>query len=329
MTSPSSMEPHGKDESMSSPAASRAKTSRSRAKALDLQASAAASGGKCTGSFAKWDRDSSSWRTSQLSLAGDLMPFSDRWPTSGSMRSGRCFRRPTAEHHTSASGCGFFVGTPTTNPKPRSAAFAKGRTPNVYEAAHQPIRETFPTPVARDDGKSPEAHLRMKQRMPGGPRSTITSLAVLARAGFQQPMFPTPRAGKTSDESEESWLKRNAAGKVATPPLSLAVRMIPTLTAGDAKGARRVGYDTTNPGVTLTDFVRLPTPTANDARNNGSPSQVEPNSAALNVVAGGKLNPRWVEWLMGWPIGWASCEPLGTDKWQSWLRAHGASWSSG
>lgn len=278
MTSPSSTGPHGEDESTSSPAASPAKTYRSRARGRASQAPAAASGGRCTGSFAKWDQATSSWRTSQLSLAGDLMPFSDRWPTSGSMRNGRCFRRPTAEHPTSASGCGFFVGTPTTNP--------------------QPIRETFPTPVARDDGKSPEAHLRMKQRMPGGPRSTITSLAVLARAGFQQPMFPTPRSGKTSDESEESWLKRKAAGKVATPPLSLAVRMIPT-------------------------------PTANDAKNNGSPSQVERNSAALNVVAGGKLNPRWVEWLMGWPIGWASCEPLATDKWQSWLRAHGASWSSG
>jgi hypothetical protein len=45
----------------------------------------------------------------------------------------------------------------------------------------------LPTPTANDDNKSPEAHMRMKARMKGGPWNTITSLGVLARAGFQQP----------------------------------------------------------------------------------------------------------------------------------------------
>ena len=30
--------------------------------------------------------------------------------------------------------------------------------------------------------------------------------------------------------------------------------------------------------------------------------------------AGGKLNPMWVEWLMGWPLGWTDLKPLETDK---------------
>jgi hypothetical protein len=29
---------------------------------------------------------------------------------------------------------------------------------------------------------------------------------------------------------------------------------------------------------------------------------------------GGKLNPTWVEWLMGWPLGWTDLKPLATDK---------------
>jgi hypothetical protein len=29
---------------------------------------------------------------------------------------------------------------------------------------------------------------------------------------------------------------------------------------------------------------------------------------------GGKLNPLWTEWLMGWPIGWSLLKPLETDK---------------
>jgi hypothetical protein len=37
----------------------------------------------------------------------------------------------------------------------------------------------------------------------------------------------------------------------------------------------------------------------------------------------GQLNPEWVEWLMGWPVGWTALEPLGTDRYQRWLRLHG------
>ena len=37
----------------------------------------------------------------------------------------------------------------------------------------------------------------------------------------------------------------------------------------------------------------------------------------------GRLNPRWVEWLMGWPIGWASSERLETDRFHEFLRQHG------
>jgi len=32
----------------------------------------------------------------------------------------------------------------------------------------------------------------------------------------------------------------------------------------------------------------------------------------------GQLNPDWVEWLMGWPIGWTSLEPLRELIWLDW-----------
>lgn len=50
-----------------------------------------------------------------------------------------------------------------------------------------------------------------------------------------------------------------------------------------------------------------PTPTVQDASNNGGPSQHKRNSLPLNAVAGGALNPTWVEWLMGFPLGWTDC----------------------
>jgi len=38
---------------------------------------------------------------------------------------------------------------------------------------------------------------------------------------------------------------------------------------------------------------------------------------------GGSLNPPWVEWLMGWPIGWTDSRRLGTDRFRQWSRLHG------
>ena len=38
---------------------------------------------------------------------------------------------------------------------------------------------------------------------------------------------------------------------------------------------------------------------------------------------GGSLNPTWVEWLMGWPLGWTDLKPLETGKSLCALQQHG------
>lgn len=35
-----------------------------------------------------------------------------------------------------------------------------------------------------------------------------------------------------------------------------------------------------------------------------------------------RLNPNWVEWLMGWPIGWTDLKPLEMDKFRLWRQQH-------
>jgi hypothetical protein len=72
--------------------------------------------------------------------------------------------------------------------------------------------------------------------------------------------------------------------------------------------------------------IRVATPTARDWKS-GKASQAthERNSRPLSEQIGGLLNPNWVEWLMGWPIGWTALEPLETDKFRQWLSAHGES----
>ena len=39
---------------------------------------------------------------------------------------------------------------------------------------------------------------------------------------------------------------------------------------------------------------------------------------------GGQLNPTWVEWLMGWPLGWTDLKPRGTGKCHTPLPSPGA-----
>jgi hypothetical protein len=43
------------------------------------------------------------------------------------------------------------------------------------------------------------------------------------------------------------------------------------------------------------------------------------------VAPGGSLNPTWVEWLMGWPLGWTDLKPLEMGKFQQWCERHGTS----
>lgn len=69
----------------------------------------------------------------------------------------------------------------------------------------------------------------------------------------------------------------------------------------------------------------LPTPMANDAKNNGGPGQQARKSPQLGAVVGGALNPPWVEWLMGWPIGWTDSSPLEMDRFRLWLQLHSVS----
>lgn len=68
----------------------------------------------------------------------------------------------------------------------------------------------------------------------------------------------------------------------------------------------------------------LPTPTAKLYHSNkgGAVGRLGKTRYSLETIIGGT----WIafrEWMMGWPIGWTALEPLGTDRFQSWLRWHG------
>lgn len=100
------------------------------------------------GSFARYDRDSRSWRTYQVSLLTlTSEPFSETWPRAGSMRSGTVSARRRSERLTSEIGSGFW---PTPDASVRTG-FNRSDSPN---AAKRPLLaeavKMWPTPTTRD-----------------------------------------------------------------------------------------------------------------------------------------------------------------------------------
>jgi hypothetical protein len=80
---------------------------------------------------------------------------------------------------------------------------------------------------------------------------------------------------------------------------------------------------------------KFPTPQLSDYKDLGNMSNPSIQRRAqkgkqmtLSMVAhptSGQLNPMWVEWLMGWPLGWTDLKPLEMDKSHSVPQPHGES----
>ena len=116
------------------------------------------SGQSFTESFASYDRDTSSWRTSQASLLTGWEEFSETWPKAGTMRSGRCYRRQMSAHRTYVNES----SSPHITEFPTPAATSYGSSGNEGGgntlSAHRPSLETmarknkWPTPTVRQGG---------------------------------------------------------------------------------------------------------------------------------------------------------------------------------
>lgn len=74
-----------------------------------------------------------------------------------------------------------------------------------------------------------------------------------------------------------------------------------------------------------------PTPVASMSKGSSPASLTRKSGAdrsndrldhAVMASDGGQLNPTWVEWLMGWPIGWTDLKPLEMAKFHEWQRQH-------
>jgi hypothetical protein len=239
-------------------------------KALASAESVPGCGQKWRGLSVKFDPASSSWKTHH-SLFPEVLDWSSlTLPAWGMMRLGELWERTTPGLPTVANESGSEQSWPTPTVAEATKIGAQANYGQVGLNNHPRIRGM----PERDKGE--------KSR--GGTKTRQT--------------WPTPRAGKTSDEKEESWKARNADGQVSTPPLTLAVKMWATPQARDFRSGE--GHRFENPERTK-----------------------NLNDQAAQTEASGQLNPDWVEWLMGWPIGWTASAPLATDKFRQWCASHG------
>jgi hypothetical protein len=135
-------------------------------------------------------------------------------------------------------------------------------------------------------------------------------------------MYPTP----TQDSVSERTKKYKQGGL----PLTMAVKMYPTPRVADTEGGAVKNVKMENGhfyrenkkgerwGVKLRDAVEMfPTPTARDWKDTGQNSNYK-RMAEKSILSGtvmmkqkkvgGKLNPEFVEFLMGYPLNWTKVE---------------------
>ena len=204
------------------------------------------------------------------------MSFSGTWPKWGSMRSGACSpRRPWV---------------------PRTAASASS---------------SWPTPDANamNDGETPSTWLHRAATLKakhGNGNGAGMPLAIAAQ------MWPTPTVSDSSNTANATAMRSNPDS--ASPatfnrnarPLNEQAEMLwatPRATDGEKGGPNQRGRK---------GDAMLPSP-ATAASRSGPQDQATVRGGLLVLSDGRGLNPRFVEWLMGWPIGWTSFDFAATE----------------
>jgi hypothetical protein len=183
------------------------------------------------------------------------------------------------------------------------------------------------TPTATDMSvRSEEAMEKRKDYRSKIGRKTVPPGSLSEQVMYGKPtknMYPTP----TQDSASERTKKYSQGGM----PLPMAVKMFPTPTASDMEGGAAKDVQIQNGhffrenkkgvrwGVKLRDAIEMyPTPVARDHKDAGynitwKESRDQKSSLPRQVLKdnkpGGKLNPNFVEFLMGYPMNWTKIDP--------------------
>lgn len=257
------------------------------------------------------------WMSPQEDLFLGSQRYSETWPRSGGVSNGRLYERPPLALPIVESEC-----SSSEYPTPSATPYGSnqgGQNPGPARPSLETwARDEWPTPQAfdaKDCDRSPEALARAKliggcsnlreiagewstpratDGEKGGPGQTVP---LCAQAGE----WPTPSTRDGARQSPAE-LERNTPGLGAVA----AGSEWPTPTSGDykASGSRNTEGSKAHAGVSLSDMVATGDSTSGRAQG-----------------AKGRLNWRFVAWLMGWrwligetPRPW----PPGPDDAEAW-----------
>ena len=279
--------------------------------------------------LARYDPNMLCWRTSQASFLGmengqvTLAPLLGSFPKSGMTVSGELYRLRMLEPHIDENGGGVLLPTPQTTDAPTgggppqknsnakqwngvnslgqmakqgkwptpdsntSTYSGEGFGPNLRQAVMQ-----WPTPkqsdgvfgLPRTSGRPPEKaqHLATRVKYPSPRAQDGPHGPAQGSLGDVVRRIPTPRANKVTAVNPEMAAQRLHKGNLEDFAAATS-RFVATPTAADAVGSHGGGQ-----------------------------------GRSLRTDAGGQLNPTWVEWLMGLPLGWTDLSPLATESYQQW-----------
>lgn len=266
---------------------SRAKTYPWQGGGQALTESAAECGTTWPASLARYDPASHSLKTAQHSLIEDLTGCSVTLPRWGSMRNGACYQQPMWGRITTGNVSGFWA-TPAASDATRGGTITPNMTgQSLVQMVNTPT--TWPTPQARDyrSGDAPDSPRAIRKQAAGW--SPNLNDVVL---------WPTPTVCGNNN--------RKGSSPKAGDGLATAVTMWPTATATAYKGWSP-NHNRADTDDRLDYSVE---------RQGYQPGQQTPPM---------RLNPNWVEWLMGWPIGHTGLKPLETGRYHEWLQQHSIS----
>lgn len=164
----------------------------------------------------------------------------------------------------------------------------------------------WPTPKANSNRASRKAMVDMKQwSAPALEQAVELDAGILPREfkdetelnSTARKFWPTPKSSPSGPDFARASRPGSGGDDLETAVVKHERSLWPTPTAGDSKasGSRNKPGSKAHAGVSLTDAV---TTGSSESGRSEAPT--------------GRLNPTWVEWLMGFPAGWTDCGPSAT-----------------
>lgn len=210
-------------------------------------------------------------------------------------------------------------------PTPTSQ-MSKHGVPTEWEIENRPnhlhvMTQLWPTPTANPAPRGQNSQYNDSHHKPHDLANAVK-------------MWPTPTAseratvgnGKAYTTGNGTVRRKNADGSTSNMGLAATVKMYNTPTVNDARSSTLPESQRGRDSLIGDVLEMLPTPNARDWKNATAKEWENPNNTRnLNrrvahdlegntspEARNGQLNPRWVEWLMGFPIGWTALNASGT-----------------